>query len=596
MNFRGTFNTERFGKNLTYCEACTAGYYCHGTANTDPLPCTKGNYSRAGWAACELCKEGRYCDSDTTSHDSMWNDRICPAGLECPAGMDRVPDADNDNCRQGHYCPRGDISACPVPCPSGTFNEHVGLKQLSECQQCTAGEYCVTEGLNSTTGPCPPGYYCPLGTAEPDSYPCPIGFYRNSSARESFQDCTECLSGYFCDQEGLGQPKDCPEGYFCVTGSTFPQPCTLGTYGNSTNLRRSTDCTPCPGGRYCDGLGRTEPTGPCDAGFYCTEKSYTSAPFGSEIGGLCPVGGYCPTGSAWMSPCSPGYYSPAQGGKSEFNCYPCPPGYFCAGGESGAGEDGDTSAYMDVCSAGYYCTGGSSVPTQYDTPQGHYSETGAFRATPCPKSTYQNAMRSSTCIDCPQGYYCNMTGTVDPIICPEGHYCEKKTDQPTPCPRGMFLKDVGGSEEIHCDPCTEGFACESVGISDPYTECAAGYYCMAGSNTSHPVGMPFGDICPAGYYCELGTANYINSPCPNGTYSNTTALESADNCTLCDPGLVCSGLALHEPNGICAAGYFCRMGAFTDKPADAGVTGDPCTMGHHCPLGSGNKTNLSSYI
>lgn len=55
-------------------------------------------------------------------------------------------------------------------------------------------------------------------------------------------------------------------GYFCVTGSIAYQPCPLGHYGNSTNLRRDTDCTPCPGGYYCDGIGLTTPTDVCDAG------------------------------------------------------------------------------------------------------------------------------------------------------------------------------------------------------------------------------------------------------------------------------------------------------------------------------------------
>ena len=155
----------------------------------------------------------------------MWNQKICPAGLECPEGMYRMPDLALHKCRKGHYCPKGDVNPCPVPCPNGTFNALFGLQQVSECQPCTPGYYCIPEGLEQPAGPCPGGYYCPLGTAEPDSFPCPIGFYRNGSARESFQDCTECISGYFCDEEGLAVPKECPRGYYCVSGSTYTQPC-----------------------------------------------------------------------------------------------------------------------------------------------------------------------------------------------------------------------------------------------------------------------------------------------------------------------------------------------------------------------------------
>ena len=509
----------------------------------------------------------------------MWYDKICPAGLECPAGMDRAPDLITDKCRQGYYCPRGDVSPCPVPCPEGTFNEIYGLTQVAECQACSPGDYCIPEGLNATAGPCPGGYYCPEGTADPHTNPCPIGFYRNGAARESFQDCSECISGYYCDSEGLADPIDCPQGYFCVSGSTFPQPCPLGTYGNSTNLRRSSDCTPCPGGYYCDGIGRTEPTDVCDAGFYCREKAYTSAPPEGATGGVCPVGGYCPPGTAFPESCDPGKYSASAGAKTKYDCVNCDPGNYCPGS---GGADA-----RNPCAAGYFCTGGAATPTQNDTEPGHYSLEGAFKQEPCPSGTYQPSPRSDHCLDCPQGYYCNTTGVVEPVICPPGHYCPVRSEYPTPCDRGYFLETTGRYEAAHCDPCTEGYACESVGTETPTILCAPGFYCLEGSNMSHPVGQTFGDYCPEGYFCPEGTGDYTVFPCPNGTYSNSVALTDESNCTLCDPGDVCNGFALTAPNGICAAGYFCRLGASNDMPNDAGATGAPCTSGHFCPEGTG---------
>ena len=509
----------------------------------------------------------------------MMNDKICPAGVECPEGMTKVPDLYSDKCRKGYYCPRGDVSPCPLPCPNGTFNEHYGLKQLSECQPCTAGYYCIPEGLPTPADECPGGYYCPLGTGGPYTFPCPIGFYRNSSAKESFQDCTECISGYYCDEEGLAMPKECPAGYFCVSGSTFSQPCPLGTYSNSTRLRRSTDCTPCPGGYYCDGIGRTEPTEICDAGFYCREKAYTSAPPDGPTGGLCPAGGYCPPGTAYPEACDPGMYSASPGAKTKYDCVPCDPGFYCPGSSSAGARS--------LCGAGYYCTGGASVPTQHDSPVGHYSKEGAYKPEPCPLGSYQTAERSSDCVLCPQGYYCNLTGTINPAICLKGFYCPKGSDQPTPCPAGTYLSATGFYEVAHCIPCEPGFACELYGLELPITPCAAGYYCSGGSNDTHPVGQVFGDLCPPGYYCPEGTADYQLNPCNNGTYSNTTGLQAEKDCIPCDPGLVCAGAGLMEPNGVCHAGYFCRGSAYTDKPADAGTTGDPCPAGFYCPTGTG---------
>ena len=374
--------------------------------------------------------------------------------------------------------------------------------------------YCIPEGLTTPAGPCPGGYYCPLGTGSPYSFPCPVGFYRNGSARESFQDCTECVSGHYCNEEGLAEPKVCTQGHFCVSGSTFPQPCPLGTYSNSTGLRRSTDCTPCPGGWYCDGIGRTAPTAICDAGFYCREKAYSSAPPDGLTGGLCPAGGYCPPGSATPASCPVGKYSKSPGAKTDADCIPCDPGFYCAGSSS--------TAASQQCAAGYYCTGGSGIPTQYETPPGHYSEAGAFKPQPCPLGQYQTASKEDSCNQCLQGYFCNQTGTVYPEICPTGHYCPLGSATPSHCPRGTYLNVQGKEELTQCNPCTQGYACEDTGLPLPVTQCSAGFYCLQGSNTSIPNAQTFGDICPQGHYCILGTGDYRLTPCDNGTYSNAT--------------------------------------------------------------------------
>ena len=66
------------------------------------------------------------------------------------------------------------------------------------------------------------------------------------------------------------------QGFFCPTGSTIPQPCPSGSFGNSSGVKRSEECTPCPAGEYCSGYGLIEPSGPCDAGFYCSGRAFTS--------------------------------------------------------------------------------------------------------------------------------------------------------------------------------------------------------------------------------------------------------------------------------------------------------------------------------
>ncbi|XP_070551430.1 uncharacterized protein [Ptychodera flava] len=574
----GTFRDELEGETLEECHNCTAGYYCNGTGNGDPRPCSKGYYSDWGAEECTLCEPGFYCNSNATSKDDMIQDKWCPRGMWCKAGRSTAPDLDTDPCPTGHYCLRGDQDAYPRPCPNGTYTDQVGSEQMSDCIDCPAGKYCIPEGLSVPAGDCPAGHYCPIGTAEPDTYPCPVGFYLNGSAGESYQDCTECIAGYYCDEIGLPWPKECDRGYFCVSGSTYPSPCPTGTYGNSTGLRRSDDCTPCPGGYYCDGFGRTEPTDVCDAGFYCRYKAETSAPPDGLTGGLCPAGGYCPAGSAVPAPCALGTYSNSTGSKRLEDCIACDPGYYCAGDNN--------PEPTGPCEAGYYCVGGSGTPTQYETPAGHYTLDGAYKPEPCPRGTYQTATKSSYCSDCLQGYYCMTTGTVDQTICDRGHYCPPKSETPTPCPRGTYVYDLGRRELSECDPCPAGDYCGSVGLEATSGPCTEGYYCYEGSNTSTPMwesGM--GDVCPEGHYCPAGTPAPYTYPCGNGTFNNVTGAKAESDCLDCPPGEVCEGMALVGPTGLCGAGYFCTGAAYTQYPTDD-TTGNICPVGHYCPEGS----------
>lgn len=84
---------------------------------------------------------------------------------------------------------------------------------------------------------------------------------------------------------------------FIDAGLVDPEPCPVGTYGNTTGVRQISDCTDCTPGYYCDQRGLTNPSGLCDPGYYCLDGSYTSAPSApgsplsadeTDIGGLCP--------------------------------------------------------------------------------------------------------------------------------------------------------------------------------------------------------------------------------------------------------------------------------------------------------------------
>ena len=65
---------------------------------------------------------------------------------------------------------------------------------------------------------------------------------------------------------------------------------------------------PCPGGKYCEKLGLSVPTGDCFAGYYCNEKAKEGGPLDNVQGNYCPVGYYCPSGVNKPLPCLPGTY------------------------------------------------------------------------------------------------------------------------------------------------------------------------------------------------------------------------------------------------------------------------------------------------
>ena len=190
---------------------------------------------------------------------------------------------------------------------------------------------------------------------------------------------------------------------------------------------------------YCDSVGLTAPTGPCNAGFYCTIGNSVPNPqnltecnnqegsglgSGMELGGVCPPGSYCPQNSSQP--------------------LPCPPGRFAIN---------EQQSSCDLCPEGYYCEQGTSDYTMYP--------------------------------------------------CPLGHYCVEGSVTPEPCPVGTVLNRERGNNITSCQPCPPGYFCDGAGLSQPTDECAVGWYCTMGAvnaTPSPPNGdvCPIAHYCPQG--------------------------------------------------------------------------------------------------
>ncbi|TYZ59327.1 hypothetical protein PybrP1_004972 [[Pythium] brassicae (nom. inval.)] len=585
--------TERVGPESAWpsCVTCPAGYFCV-EASIVPEPCGKGRFSSAGSKACSPCEPGFFCGSASTSYASMKADTVgwtspgalygkCYNGTYCPPGSASEPALAVDACPAGYYCP----TATPQPmiCPAGTYSNFTGQDAIDDCAPTPAGYFSI-EGALAPTGECSPGYYCPLRSTSRTQVPCPARYYLNRTGGRSEDDCALCSSGSYCPK-GSAYPVQCPPGSYCRTGIAAPEPCPIGTYANSSGLRQVEDCVMCAPGMYCDSTGLTLPRGLCDPGYYCTLGAYTSAPMNYEstifgvsnkhTGAQCPQGAYCPLGSATPTLCPPGTFNNFTGLETETQCVSCPPGRYC--------ETPGLFLSTGNCFAGYYCTGGSRNATQFASPPGFFSLTGASVPTPCPLGQFNLHPTQERCVDCPAGFYCGSSATVQPLVCPTGTYCPKSSALPLKCSPGTFSSVEGLVAENQCEGCPAGYFCDSYGLPAPSGKCFEGFVCTHSSPVANPVGQPFGFICPAGHYCPEGSGAGVQ--CPNGTFRASVGGTSSSSCAPCPGGFYCEGTALTAPTDKCGKGYFCVSRASSATPTDD-ITGGICPRGFFCESGT----------
>ena len=187
------------------------------------------------------------------------------------------------------------------------------------------------------------------------------------------------------------------------------------------------NCTECPSGYYCQDRGLSAPTGMCNAGHICyggataNDPVYNDDPSGNKTiitwGDTCHEGFYCPQGTALMIPCPAGTYNPYRSGQSESQaCTSCDPGKYCSGT--------NLTAVSGDCDPGYYCLGGAYIPDPIDNVTGnicplyHYCSGGTDVAQLCEQGMFANNTGMSACDLCIAGHLC-YPGEA-PRICPQG--------------------------------------------------------------------------------------------------------------------------------------------------------------------------------
>lgn len=295
----------------------------------------------------------------------------------------------------------------------------------------------------------------------------------------------------------------------------MPSNCPIGTMSNSTGLTTSGQCPACKGGYYCATSGLIEPTGQCDAGYYCDSGASTATPNDGTTGDVCPMGHYCPTGTDVPIQCPVGMYMVAPQASE---CINCTAGYYCVDGLN-----------LIDCPTGYYCPSGTGNVTNM-CPTGTFGGTTNLASetdcTQCTGGSYCDIPGLTAAAgSCSAGYFCT-SGSDSPTpsglvgiagICPVGHYCQAGVANPVPCPAGTYTNTTGLTLEAQCTPCDYGKYCGSTGLSEPTGDCDPGFFCLEGADVpNNPVTDSTGGPCPIGHYCPAGTSHPVG--CDAGTY------------------------------------------------------------------------------
>lgn len=282
------------------------GHYCpRNTKFATQYPCPPGTYSDALniWDAskCQLCPPGRVCSKP---------------GLARPDGL----------CMPGWFCPPGSMSSKPM-----FPGNHSGMIKCNNDYHCSSGGVESPRGLTWLAFPC-----CFLEWSA-------LVLFLALWVRWTPCNFSASAQPLFFPSVGMAAPASgssgqCQAGAFCPVGSFLPIPCTPGrksisvpaqialfhstVFSFAMITRQSQSRAVCiwilmplrwkalllspASGMYCATAELSAPSGPCDAGFYCTGGSVLPNPMDGAVGNICPRGHFCPAGSSSPSPCPRG--------------------------------------------------------------------------------------------------------------------------------------------------------------------------------------------------------------------------------------------------------------------------------------------------
>ncbi len=309
--------------------------------------------------------------------------------------------------------------------------------------------------------------------------------------------------------------------------------------------------TPCPPGEYALDPPNCTSCWPCEPGFQCAGNGSKTA---------CGRGTWSGRGEracrACDEVCGAGFLRVrACDATGDLVCAACPSGFGCDGGDGGA----------TVCRAGTYSVLGVCA----ECPANHSSDAGASECvclgeecTGCPPGSIAVGTQ---CRPSPKGYGL-VSGELQ--LCPRNTY-SSASGHCLACGLNAW-SEPGASSAAEC-VCADGFTRSG----DECVPCKAG---TVYSNHNKCV------LCPAGEYC-LGKTHH--EPCPSDMYSH----RGAGMCTPCRLNSGCMERCVSEANCTCDDGYVdslgecrrCPSGRIKDSQRNECV---PCPPGHECRGGA----------
>ena len=370
------------------------------------------------------CQPGHYItpeDEGRTHEENITGCvRACPAGTHAAGTARRVGEDACAPCDAGFYCPGGDVSPAPLPCPAGRYASDTGQPLLRSATRDPSAE----GSANSTAHLCPPGKYSGrAGNSEPSN-------------------CTECEAGFYCPPPGSAQQ-----------GNFYLRPCDPGTFSPS---RKASACIPCHAGKVS--RSGEESCTACPAGRFNNSKQddCESCPAGRWSAAVAAASGNVCTA------CGEGKYSRGVGADSEDACVACPPGKahimkipgafnasFCVTCLRDTYQDKPGRTACKPCNTTATSNGGATICTE------------------CAAGTYMNATKH--CAPCPSGF----------VRSTARRNAKPAEREPTPMRRHIMqcasqASTVSRRSNVACEDCPSGTALRPGSVPKICARCAPG--------------------------------------------------------------------------------------------------------------------------